>query len=156
MRAAVCLALALAAPGVAQPVAPDAASLASSPAIRAKVEATGRAMKPGQGFAWQPLVQANGWTAGLEFWKVPGKPAVHPDDAEYTIVIAGAGTMVSGGRLVDPSTTNPGLVEGSRIAGGTERPLAPGDVILIPAGTPHWFGVSGDRLVLLGIKLPAR
>ena len=32
--------------------------------------------------------------------------------------------------------------------------LGPGDVILIPAGTPHWFGISGDRLVLLGTKLP--
>ena len=122
--------------------------------IATAIAAMGRAMKPDQGFAWQPIAQADGSTAALEYWKKPGRPAVHPDDAEYTIVMEGAGTMISGGTLVDPRLKNPQLTEGSRIDGGTTRTLAPGDVILIPAGTPHWFGITGDRLVLLGIKLP--
>lgn len=112
-----------------------------------------KAMKPDQGFMWQPLVRGGDAVAALEYWKKPGKPAVHPDQAEYVIVIAGAGTMVSGGRLVDPATSNPTLIEGSRIEGGTTRELHPGDVFLVPAGTPHWFGISGDRLVLLGTKI---
>jgi mannose-6-phosphate isomerase-like protein (cupin superfamily) len=78
---------------------------------------------------------------------------VHPDQAEYVVVIAGEGSMVSGGRLVDPATTNPTLIEGSRIDGGVTRRLRPGDVFLVPAGTPHWFGIDGDRLVLLGTKI---
>ena len=85
--------------------------------------------------------------------KKPAKPAVHPDQAEYVVVIAGSGTMISGGRLVDPVTSNPTLIEGSRIDDGTTRALHPGDVFLIPPGTPHWFGISGDRLVLLGTKI---
>jgi len=28
-------------------------------------------------------------------------------------------------------------------------------VILVPAGVPHWFGITGDRLVLLGTKWPS-
>jgi mannose-6-phosphate isomerase-like protein (cupin superfamily) len=135
----------------AQP-ASDPTGYASAADVKAQVEAMRRAMKPGQGFMWQPLVRGGDAVAALEYWKKPGKPAAHPDQAEYVIVIAGSGTMISGGRLVEPVLSNPTLIEGSRIVGGTTRMLHPGDVFLIPAGTPHWFGVAGDRLVLLGTK----
>jgi mannose-6-phosphate isomerase-like protein (cupin superfamily) len=141
-----------AAPAVAQTA--DPTSFASGAEIRAQVEAMGRAMKPGQGFLSQPVVRDDQTTAALEYWKAPGRPAVHPEEAEYALVVAGAGTMISGGTLEQAKVTRPGLTEGSRIVGGTTRTLGPGDVILIPAGVPHWFGITGDRLVLLGTKLP--
>lgn len=131
----------------------DSTGYASAADVKAQVESMRRAMKPGQGFMWQPLVRGGDAVAALEYWKKPAKPAVHPDQAEYVIVVAGNGTMVSGGRLIDPITTNPTLIEGSRIEGGTTRALHTGDVFLIPAGTPHWFGITGDRLVLLGTKI---
>jgi len=131
----------------------DPTGFASAADVKAQVESMRRAMEPGQGFMWKQLVRGSDAVAALEYWKKPGKPAVHPDQAEYVIVIAGNGTMLSGGRLVDPVTSNPTLIEGSRIEAGTTRPLHPGDVFLIPAGTPHWFGISGDRLVLLGTKI---
>ena len=134
----------------------DATSFASDAEITAEVEAMGKAMKPGQGFAWKPLVRDGGRVAALEYWKTPGRPAVHPDQAEYAIVIAGEGTLRSGGTMVGGRQTRPGLIEGDRIDGATERPLRPGDVMLIPAGVPHWFGITGDRLVLLGTKLPTK
>jgi len=131
----------------------DATGFAASPAVHAQVEAMRQDMKPDQGFMWRPLVRGGDAVAALEYWRKPGKPAVHPTQAEYVVVIAGEGTMVTGGQLVDPATTNPTLIEGSRIEGGTTRALHPGDVFLIPAGTPHWFGITGDRLVLLGTKI---
>jgi quercetin dioxygenase-like cupin family protein len=112
------------------------------------------AMKPDQGFMWRPLVRDGATVAAIEIWKKPGRPAVHPAEAEYAIVLEGAGTLISGGVMADSKAKNASLVEGSRIEGGATRPLGPGDVILIPAGVPHWFGITGDRLVLLGIKLP--
>jgi mannose-6-phosphate isomerase-like protein (cupin superfamily) len=133
--------------------AADPTGYASAADVKAQVESMRRAMKPGQGFMWQPLVRGGDAVAALEYWKKPAKPAIHPNQAEYVIVVAGSGTMVSGGRLVDPVTTNPTLIEGSCIAGGTTRALHTGDVFLIPAGTPHWFGITGDRLVLLGTKI---
>jgi len=133
--------------------ATDPTGFAASPAIQAQVEAMRQEMKPDQGFMWRPLVRGGDAVAALEYWRKPGKPAVHPTQAEYVVVIAGEGTMVTGGQLVDPATTNPTLIEGSRIEGGTTRTLHPGDVFLIPAGTPHWFGINGDRLVLLGTKI---
>ena len=136
-------------PAAAQSVPADAASAA---VIRAKVAAMAARMGKGT-FAYEPLVKDGKTVAALEYWKATGKPAVHPDEAEYATVIEGAGTLVSGGTMADAAEKRPGLVEGSRIIGGTTRRLGPGDVILVPAGVPHWFGIEG-KLVLLGMKLP--
>ncbi|AOH87036.1 cupin [Sphingomonas panacis] len=138
---------------LAQTPPTDPTGLAKAADIQAQVATMAREMKPGQNFAWRPLLRDGATTAALEYWTAPGKPAVHPTDAEYTTVIEGAGTLVSGGRMIDPVTTKSGMIEGSRIEGGTTRDLKPGDVILIPAGIPHWFGITGGKLVLLGMKL---
>ncbi|RZF64655.1 cupin domain-containing protein [Sphingomonas populi] len=154
LRTAVALALlATAAPILAQTPPADPTGLAKAADIQAQVATMAREMKPEQHFAWRPLLRDGGTTAALEYWTAPGKPAIHPTDAEYTIVIEGAGTLVSGGRMIDPVTTKSGMIEGSRIEGGTTRDLKPGDVVLIPAGIPHWFGITGGKLVLLGMKL---
>lgn len=145
--------LAIALPAAAQTAA-DPTSFAGGKEVQAQLKSMLAEMKPGQGFAWKPVVRDGSNIAAIEIWKKPGKPAVHPDQAEYAIVLEGTGTLISGGTMPDPQTRNPTLVEGSRIEGGTTRTLGPGDVILVPAGVPHWFGITGERLVLLGIKLP--
>lgn len=132
----------------------DPTAFASGTDVQAQLRTMLAEMKPDQGFMWRPLVRNGETVAAIEIWKKPGRPAVHPAEAEYAIVLEGAGTLVSGGTLADAAPRNPSLVEGSRIEGGTTRTLGPGDVILVPAGVPHWFGITGDRLVLLGIKLP--
>lgn len=135
---------------------PEARDLASGREARAQVAAMLADMKPGQGFAWRPLVRDGPRVVAIEIWKKPGRPAVHPAEAEYAVVLEGSGTLVSGGTLIAPVTRSGDLIEGERIEGGTTRPLGPGDVLLLPAGVPHWFGITGDHLVLLGTKLPGR
>ena len=132
----------------------DPSGFASGARVQAQLREMLAEMKPDQGFMWRPLVREGATVAAIEIWKKPGRPAVHPAEAEYAIVLEGSGTLVSGGVMSDPTPKNPNLVEGSQIEGGTTRTLGPGDVILIPAGVPHWFGIAGDRLILLGIKLP--
>lgn len=134
--------------------AADPTGFASAADVQAQLRGMLAEMKPDQGFMWRPLVRDGATVAAIEIWKKPGRPAVHPDQAEYAIVLEGAGTLVSGGALVEPNVKNATLTEGSRIEGGATRSLGPGDVILVPAGVPHGFGITGDRLVLLGIKLP--
>ena len=153
MKSAAILAFALvAAPIAAQTAAPG--TFATPADVQALVERIGAGMKPGQIFAMAPLVRADASVASVEYWKGPGRPAIHPTDAEYAIVVAGAGTLVMGGTMTEPEVTNPGLTQGTKIEGGTSRPLAPGDIIMVPAGVPHWFGVTGGKLALLGLKLP--
>lgn len=140
----------------AQTTAPaaTASGFASGADVQAQVSTMLAEMKPGQGFMWRPLVRDGKTVAAIEIWKKPGQPAIHPAQAEYAIVLEGRGTLVWGGTMIDPVTKNANQIDGSRIEGGETRTLGPGDVILIPAGVPHWFGIEGDRLVLLGIKLP--
>jgi quercetin dioxygenase-like cupin family protein len=130
--------------------------LASAADIRRQIAAMLADMKPGQGFAWQPLLRDEQRVVAIEIWKKPGRPAVHPAEAEYAVVLEGAGTLISGGTLVAPVERRTDLLEGDRIEGGTTRPLRRGDVLLLPAGMPHAFGITGDRLVLLGTKLSVK
>jgi quercetin dioxygenase-like cupin family protein len=142
----------LAGGAIAQPASPG--TVVSTAEIQAAAAAAEAGMKPGQGFAWKPLLQAGATNAAVEVWRKPGKPAVHPTEAEYATVLSGRGTLVYGGTMADAKETRPTLIEGSRIDGGTTRALVPGDTILIAAGVPHWFGIDGEKLVLLGIKVP--
>lgn len=135
--------------------AADHTSFASPADIKAQVSTMFSAMKPGQTFMWQPLLKDGPRTAALEIWKAPGRPAVHVAEAEYFTVVQGTGTLVTGGHMVNPHQVNAGMLDGDTIEGGTTKTLVVGDTVLIPAGTPHWFGIPGEPLVLLGIKIPS-
>jgi mannose-6-phosphate isomerase-like protein (cupin superfamily) len=54
-------------------------------------------------------------------------------------VVEGEATFVTGGTMVGGKTTKPGQLLGSDIEGGETHHLSKGDVIVVPAGTPHWF-----------------
>lgn len=69
----------------------------------------------------------------------PGLAEVHALDTDLIYVLEGAATFVTGGRVIDGKATAPDEVRGASIADGETRTLAKGDVIVIPAGTPHWF-----------------
>ena len=147
-------ALIAASSGRAQDVA-DRTGVASAEDIKAQVSAMLSSMKPGQTFMWQPLLTDGPRISALEIWKAPGRPAIHVAEAEYFRVVQGAGTLVTGGHMSNPRLVNPGFMDGDVIEGGTTRQLAVGDVVLIPAGVPHVFGIPGEPLVLLGIKVPS-
>ena len=53
------------------------------------------------------------------------------------VVTGGAATIVTGGSLVEPKNDNENEIKGKSIEGGTRQVLSQGDVIHVPAGTPH-------------------
>jgi uncharacterized protein GlcG (DUF336 family)/mannose-6-phosphate isomerase-like protein (cupin superfamily) len=69
----------------------------------------------------------------------PGMAEVHGKDADVIHVLDGKATLVTGGSVVEPKITGADEVRGAAIAGGETRELAKGDVIVVPAGVPHWF-----------------
>ncbi len=69
-------------------------------------------------------------------------------------MLDGAGTLVTGGRLVDPDKGTVGgtgtTVRGPRIEGGVSRRVTRGDIVIIPARTPHWWSeLDGDISYLI-------
>jgi mannose-6-phosphate isomerase-like protein (cupin superfamily) len=55
------------------------------------------------------------------------------------IMVDGEATLVVGGTMVDPKRISPTEMEAASIDGGETYHLTKGDVITIPAKTPHWF-----------------
>jgi glc operon protein GlcG len=69
----------------------------------------------------------------------PGQAEVHATETDVIYVMDGQATVVTGGSAVDLKQTGTNEFRGSRIDGGETRELRPGDVIIVPAGVPHWF-----------------
>ncbi len=68
-----------------------------------------------------------------------GMVEVHELDTDILYVLKGRATLVTGGTPVGAQTVGPHEVRAPTVKGGDRRPLAPGDVVIIPNGVPHWF-----------------
>ena len=68
-----------------------------------------------------------------------GEVEVHEKTNHLFIIIEGEATFVTGGMLIEPRQTAPGQTRGANVQGGTTYHLSKGDVITVPAKTPHWF-----------------
>jgi hypothetical protein len=74
---------------------------------------------------------------------MPGDAIAHETKTtEIYVVLEGTGTLVTGGTILgtvkQPSGRSTGP-RGERIEGGVSRHVSPGDVIVIPGRTPHWW-----------------
>jgi mannose-6-phosphate isomerase-like protein (cupin superfamily) len=65
--------------------------------------------------------------------------------AEIYYILSGNATLVTGGTLPDPKPLKGSIstMQSTRIDGGVSRQVGPGDVVIIPGRTPHWF-ISQD------------
>jgi glc operon protein GlcG len=68
-----------------------------------------------------------------------GLAEVHTLDTDIVYVLAGSATFVTGGSVEGGKTIEPNEIRGAAIRGGETRELVPGDVVIVPNGTPHWF-----------------
>jgi mannose-6-phosphate isomerase-like protein (cupin superfamily) len=68
-----------------------------------------------------------------------GQVEVHDRETDVMYVVDGEATIVTGGTMIGGKVTAPGQWRGKEIQGGTAQRLAKGDVMVIPAGIPHWF-----------------
>jgi glc operon protein GlcG len=71
--------------------------------------------------------------------ETPGMAEVHSKDADIIYVLEGEATFVTGGTVVEPKTVAQDEIRGQEITGGDTHMISKGDVIIVPAGTPHWF-----------------
>ncbi|MEP7365295.1 MAG: heme-binding protein [Acidobacteriota bacterium] len=69
----------------------------------------------------------------------PGMAEIHTLDADIVHVLDGTATLVTGGKATDVKSVAADEFRGASIEGGDTRELKKGDVIIIPAGVPHWF-----------------
>jgi len=93
----------------------------------------------------------------------PGVAAVHDKVSEIYHVTDGAGTLVTGGTIVDAKPRpadalsvrledGPGS-SGAAIQGGMTRRIKAGDVVVIPAGVPHWFSAIEGSITYVVVRV---
>jgi uncharacterized protein GlcG (DUF336 family) len=99
-----------------------------------------------------PLLEVDGYKIHASRREGPGVAEVHDWETDVVYVLEGSATVVTGGTVVDPKVTEPGQVRGPVIQGGESRRIARGDVVVIPAGVPHWFKEVQGPLTYFVVK----
>ena len=88
----------------------------------------------------------------------------HSQITEIYHVIEGHATLVTGGSMDNTSefpadhpvvaVLNGPSTRGGPIQNGVSRKIGPGDVVIIPPNTPHWFSeISSDQIVYLVVRV---
>jgi mannose-6-phosphate isomerase-like protein (cupin superfamily) len=92
-----------------------------------------------------------------------GTGASHDKVTEVYNILEGSGTLVTGGTMVNPQRrantaedvtqlSGPG-VSATAIQGGVSRRISKGDMVIIPAGTPHWFSEIQETLAYTVVRV---
>jgi mannose-6-phosphate isomerase-like protein (cupin superfamily) len=93
----------------------------------------------------------------------PGVAAMHFKVTEIYHVTDGAATLVTGGTMVNAKPRpadaisvrledGPGA-SGTSIQGGVSRRIKAGDVVVIPAGVPHWFSAIEGSITYVVVRV---
>ena len=76
-----------------------------------------------------------------------GEAELHVKTNHLFIIVEGEATFVTGGTMVGVKQTAPDEKRASKIEGGQTHHLTKGDVITIPANTPHWWKEVSTKTV---------
>jgi mannose-6-phosphate isomerase-like protein (cupin superfamily) len=100
------------------------------------------------------LAQYKGHYTMLTARTASGGAELHGHFADFLFVVDGEGTEMTGGTMVDPRPGANGEVRGKTLEGATPHALHKGDVIHIPAGTPHQaIEAPGQTITIFVIKV---
>jgi mannose-6-phosphate isomerase-like protein (cupin superfamily) len=113
------------------------------------------------------VVDAGGYNVAVGVIHRPETPsgvaAVHDKVSEIYHVTDGAGTLVTGGTMVNAKprpadALSVRLEDGpvsccTAIQGGVTRRIKAGDVVVIPAGVPHWFSAIEGSITYVVVRV---
>lgn len=102
-----------------------------------------------------PLVETATYKIHASRRAEAGQAEVHARDTDVIHVLEGGATLVTGGTVVEPRQVGPDEVRGGRIEGGTTRALSKGEVVVVPAGVPHWFSKVQAPFLYYVVKVVA-
>jgi mannose-6-phosphate isomerase-like protein (cupin superfamily) len=133
------------APGSAPPAPPP-----GSPAIfkaAADLAAVLRTATPtAAGMTTSPVSITDQYRINIVHRSKPAAPLAHPGNTELHYIVDGAGTIVTGGTILR------GQGAEATIQGGETRRLAKGDVVVIPANSPHWYSAVDGSITYLEVR----
>ncbi len=107
-----------------------------------------------------PLLMQGNYRIQMEWRNAPQLNInLHETDAELFVVMEGSGTMLLGGKLVNPRRTLGNAWEGptqiaDKVEGAVAYKIAKGDMIMIRENTPHTVSEVNGKLVVWALHLP--
>ena len=112
------------------------------------------AEKVAAGFAkGGPLLETGEYKIHTARRSAPGEAELHAADTDIFHIVDGSASFVTGGTITNSRTEAPGEIRGKEITGGKTLRLQKGDVIVIPAGVPHWFKEVEGPFVYYVVKV---
>jgi mannose-6-phosphate isomerase-like protein (cupin superfamily) len=96
-------------------------------------------------FAVQQLADYTNEAALLVRREADGQAEWHEAQVDVVFVQSGSATLLVGGTLVNGETVGPHEKRNGTIQGGIRQKVAAGDLIRIPAKTPHQFFLDGAK-----------
>src|SRR5260370_1160567 len=83
-----------------------------------------------------------------------GQAELHEKQADLIVVQSGQATIIIGGKILNGKTTAPNEIRGTSIEGRERQSLNAGDVVHLPAKTPHQVLLdSGQTLDYIVLKV---
>jgi mannose-6-phosphate isomerase-like protein (cupin superfamily) len=120
-----------------------------------KIRQSARASQGTRPSASQPIITAQPYALNLEHRTGKAPASVHSGEAEIIMVLDGAGTITTGGTLVDATPGTNGNISGKDISDGTAQHAVKGDMLIVPQGTAHMMVPdAGGAFVLATLHLP--
>ena len=111
---------------------------------------------PAASLASIPLGRGSGYTYSFTHRDLTGVIEVHMQWTDVFVIQSGSATLVTGGSLGGAREATPGEWRDGRMTGSTSAKLKPGDVVIIPATTPHQFTLApGEQVNYLTFKVAA-
>jgi len=140
---------------LAQPAAAPMKTFMNAKEIMGLVEKAKADRKGDAPLVAEQILSMAPYRAQLEYRPGTSPAAVHEKDAELMVVLEGTGNIVTGGRLVEEKRNNANNLGGSSITGGNSQAVVKGDMLIVPANTPHQvIPTGGAPIVLMTMHVP--
>jgi mannose-6-phosphate isomerase-like protein (cupin superfamily) len=149
------LATAMASSALAQQAASPATTFMNNKEIMGLVDKAKADRKGDAPLVAEPILSLAPYRAQLEYRPAKAPAAVHEKDAELMVVLEGTGDIVTGGKLAEEKRVNANNLSGPSITGGNSQSVVKGDMLIVPANTPHQvIPTGGAPIVLMTLHVP--
>lgn len=110
--------------------------------------------EPASGMTASPVALTDQYRINIVRRARGASAIAHAGNTEVHYIIEGSGTLVTGGTIVRAAT--PGGV--AQIKDGVTRHVVPGDVVVVPENSPHWYKDLDAPITYLEVRfvVPAR
>lgn len=132
-------------------IAAAVVSAQSQPATYKSAEALASALKaatatPG-GMTTAAVSNTDQYRINIVHRAKPAGALAHAGNTELHYIIEGSGTVVTGGTIVPGADGAP-----ASITNGVTQKVTKGDVIVVPANSPHWYSQIDSTITYLEVR----